>query len=707
VSEGKILKADKELVVVDESWSIDVPVECSLVVKTGAEDLQSYLKRKKGLSLEIRKISEMEIQGKIILIVKKGELGVSYPELKESESYILEIDDNKITICGFDDRGAIYGIYYLEDLMGFQDDAKIGKTKLVKKPLFRWRFATDFSLKFPDENLSFLSHVGVNCLYVHIFPFMEQLVPSDILPQDGINIVRNEKDLERVKDICSRAQKYGLDCYIYVRDTFPLTPKLAGEEKFMRPFPGYLENEIFEKFPDVRGSAANIEPRSMGWGGGEYLRRYDSELHNFCFSSPTFQLFIRETCKNLFKEIPNLKGTILELWDAMLWCDDSCPRCRGKSLSLRWAEYTKIIDESAKSVRREAETVVYPWGMTWNKEKRRDYISKIPKGTIIWCSPTDGAKQYIDGEYIHDFYWFDWSISVSEPGESYLSYVMATKETGKEPVVHLALGPYPPVPFINSKQLECGKKYGLVGYYAADAKSLYPSITAEVVKWSTREDQKTVEEEILPHIAKVDYGDAAAPLIIEGWRKMGEAHEKIPEGDYFFYWMEMAVPKLPLPLVDNLADFINMFKPWGIIPLRKLSDVQYLQKLMRCYVKSEKTSLEALDLFKKASKNPSSADQRENLEKALVSAEYFHAVAVSKRNMLNYLYIIQTEPWSDDRKVEIIKDELENVAILEECIRKEPILGYNCWWGWNIQPEALTKKVNDLKLALEILTKKS
>ena len=713
-SEGIMLKSDKELVVIDESWSITIPAECSIIVKTGAEDLQSYLKREKGLDLEIKRIGKVEEQEKVILVVKKGELGVAYPETREPESYGLEVDENRIVICGFDDRGAIYGIYYLEDLMSFRDDVKVEKVKLIKKPLFRWRFATDFTLKFPDENLSFLSHVGVNCLYIHIFPFMEQLVPSDILPEDGVNIVRKEEDLEKVKDICRRAEKYGLDCYIYVRDTFPLTPKIAGPDKklFMRPFPGYLENEIFNKFPEIRGSAANIEPKSKGWDGGEYLRSYGSRQHYgsdlecFCFSSPLYKSFIKETCKNLFREIPNLKGTILELWDGMLWCDDSCPRCKDKSLISRWAEFTKIIDESAKSVREDAETVVYPWGMTWNKAKRKEYISKIPRDTIVWCSPTDGAKQYVDGEYIHDFYWFDWSISVSEPGESYLTYLEAAKDTGKKPVVHLAVGPYPPVPFINSKQFEYGKKHGLEGYYAADAKSLCRSITAEIVKWSTWEDQKTVEEEILPLIAKVDYGEAAAPLVIEGWKKIGEAHEKIPEGDYFFYWMEMAVPKSPLPLVDNLADFVDLMNPWGIIPSRKLSDVGYLQNLMRCYIKSEKIALKALDLFKRASKKAVSEKQRTNLEKALVDAEYFHAVALSKRNMMNYLLLIQTEPWSNNKKAKIIQDEIKNVIVLKKCIEKEPLLGYNCWWGWNIQPEALRKKESDLKLALEILRKK-
>jgi hypothetical protein len=145
--------------------------------------------------------------------------------------------------------------------------------------------------------------------------------------------------------------------------------------------------------------------------------------------------------------------------------------------------------------------------------------------------------------------------------------------------------------------------------------------------------------------------------------------------------------------------------PWGIIPSRKLSDVGYLQKLMRCYIKSEKIALKALDLFKRASKKAVSEKQRTNLEKALVDAEYFHAVTLSKRNMMNYLLLIQTEPWSNNKKIKIIQDEIKNVIVLKKCIEKEPLLGYNCWWGWNIQPEALRKKEGDLKLALEILRK--
>ena len=90
-----------------------------------------------GLSLRLVRTDDIRRQKKVskIVYITKG----SVPELGEAldtpRSYRLIADEDRIILCGHDERGAAQVSYYLEDLMNMKR-APIVKKRRDQKTLF-------------------------------------------------------------------------------------------------------------------------------------------------------------------------------------------------------------------------------------------------------------------------------------------------------------------------------------------------------------------------------------------------------------------------------------------------------------------------------------------------------------------------------------------------------------------------------------------
>ena len=103
---------------VTEEWEIVIPENADRVILTAAKDLQDYFFTSMGLSLRLIRSNNIKVEAenglqKIVFITKEAT-----PELGESldtpRSYRFIASENRIVLCGYDERGAAQA--YLKSL---------------------------------------------------------------------------------------------------------------------------------------------------------------------------------------------------------------------------------------------------------------------------------------------------------------------------------------------------------------------------------------------------------------------------------------------------------------------------------------------------------------------------------------------------------------------------------------------------------------
>jgi len=575
-------------------------------------------------------------------------------------------------------------------------------------PVFRYRFGSSPTLKFTDEELCFLSHAGVNCLQIWHIPYMEKLTPSDMFPWNGEFIKEDKATVGFLNDIFDRAQKYGMDCYLFVRGTKPFTAYWdAMKHELIDP-----AAEIFEKFPDVKGSNMGMDSFPF-WPRGFYDRPP-------CFSSKNYQRFLKETCQNLFREIPNLKGIILEPMDGTLWCDDSCDACRGTSIVSRMVKYIKLLNDAAKSVRKDAKLVLYHWGFPHEDRSERDkLISEVPSDVLILNAWTDMIKQVIDGEFLHYGDHYDNTI-VPIPGEVYLADCETCKRTGHEFSTLITAGsnlnefrgiPCLPVPYSYAKIFFEVNNLGGISLFdhTGPLPTAVLNIGAEAYKWASWEPEPVVHE-IFEKIAERDFGSKAAPKVVEAWRQLDVAIQKQPVGSYYLDEAIGEAWNIQLYPAENVKKFIYVQKirgrEWRYRLFEKLLDLgqPYLQKIIKYFGLTVDELAKGVDLLHGAAALTTTDKQRAVIQEEITMAEAALCKVRSKVNFLNFLNaLIDNRPWLRQTMIELMKKERENSKQLKALLEKDERIGYDGWAGRMITPESLGKKILVMELELQRL----
>ena len=86
--------------------------------------------------------------------------------------------------------------------------------------------------------------------------------------------------------------------------------------------------------------------------------------------------------------------------------------------------------------------------------------------------------------------------------------------------------PYEPAPFQWARRyralMDAHERYGLCGTVDAHHFGWWPSVICEMAKWSLWEPETPLEE-LAAQLARRDYGAAAAPSVLDCWRKWSEA----------------------------------------------------------------------------------------------------------------------------------------------------------------------------------------
>lgn len=261
--------------------------------------------------------------------------------------------------------------------------------------LYAGALDNDIDLSYPDKLLDMYRSVGVNAIWLPVILY--QVVP---FPFDESYSVGWEKRVERLKELISKADKYGIKVYLYLNE------------------PRCMPTEFFDKYPQMKGRTTDMYS-AMCTSTSEVLKYLRNSVYALCEMVPDIGGFFAITCsENLTHCKSKNEG-------------EECERCKGAPISQLVAQVICAISEESRKVNPDIRTIAWTWA--WDdfmtKEEIRECINLLPKEVIIQCN-SEAQKEFTIGGISGNIR--DYSMSIPGPAPLALDIWDYAKEKGHE-----------------------------------------------------------------------------------------------------------------------------------------------------------------------------------------------------------------------------------------------------------------------------------
>ena len=463
----------------DDTFTIVIPKDSGEVLVTAAQDFQDYLFTSMDCSAAL---SRGKAAGKTICVGTYTQLGVAWDYEAVAASYVITVDDNTITVCGYDERGCAQGLYQLEDRMTLIRAPYLKKGTTHYAPAFSPRMIHSGygEEQFPDPHLSAIAHAGMDAICVFVKD--HDLTPVGYM--DFNNLIR-------------RASKYGLDVYAYSYFESKLHPDDPGAFNHYNSTYGML----FEKCPGFKGVILV----------GERVEFPSKDPH----VSPVRYF------NNTVDGLPTYKPT-----PGWFPCYD-------------YPQWLELLQKVIYAKKPDADIVL--WTYNWNRREKEDrlaLIDNLPKGITLMVTFEMG--NYHDMAEGFCCRTADYTISFPEYSPYFESEAQLAKEKGIKLYSQAnsagltwdyGVIPYDPFPELWVRRyrsmLEAREKFGLSGVMESHHFGFWPSFISRIEKLMVTQSNSS-NEDALRAVAAELYGPENVDEALHAWHLLSEAHTYYP-----------------------------------------------------------------------------------------------------------------------------------------------------------------------------------
>ncbi len=526
----KPVQSEIDEIEVESSWGICLEGNVGLVAIEAAKKLQEFMWSIMELRVTYSRLRKGEslntAQNYIRLILQEDNESVA--ELQESFS--IKITDNSVVISATHDKGIMRGTYYLQDIFEKRGGPYLKKEILEKHPCFTPRIIFSYFTIFgdvllnevgdpyPDGYLYNISRTGFNAIWIPAL--FRNMVKSSVFPEFGEG---SEIRLKNLNKLILRAEKYGLDVYLYVNE------------------PRGLRSEFYEKYPEVKGHSPKSE--------AENVLQSEKDFYALCTSTIEVKKYIEESTYRIFKSAPGLKGIIaITASEHITNCYSratketiNCPRCKERNPSEVVAEVLNLMNKGAKMANPGAEVIAWSW--SWNifiePNPQRKLINMLDNDIMLMTDFERGSTISVCGvkSVIEEY-----CISRTGPSQRICDQRNIIKETGRRFAAKIQLSnslecgsvPYIPVPGLMADKFDILKNTGIDGLMESWSFGCYPSINADVANRYTWEEYID-KNSILKELAMRFYGEDGSNEALEAWRCFDESFSQYPFHITFLY----------------------------------------------------------------------------------------------------------------------------------------------------------------------------
>ncbi|MDD4871781.1 MAG: hypothetical protein PHR77_14585 [Kiritimatiellae bacterium] len=476
-----------EMVLPEQGWKLVWNQRSTKVLQNAVQDFQDYLNKSMGVRVALDGRSSLEGRqslGRCIVVGTREQLSGCGIELKAPKDYEIVVTPEQVTVCGYDERGAMFGLYNLEARMNLREAPFLpGKLKTVRHSLYDVRLVHSWMgwMEWPDSLLSHLAHDGFDGIYASASanPNNDRTTAESSTDFYARLLFKIRKqDPARMRDLINRAARFGIKVYTPIIYQYMGTPESeAGLRKLVR--------DIIKEFPDIQGYILLTEGFwYKKWGGGHGASK-----------------------------------EYMEDW------------------ARNWSRAAAIVAEECHRVNPAIEILPWEYNIDFrpqNVEVKRYFIRQLPADTIPLLTWENGKSFEMDGMKgcLRDY-----AISQIGPAEVTQAQIGEARQRGMKVYsnadtfvcgAQLQTVPYHPFPYQWYERYKALEKYGVNGTLESWTTGYTPNFMTELRAWYCWSDVPPLEE-LLGAMASRNFGISGKEIVMKAWDIFSQAIRLVPD----------------------------------------------------------------------------------------------------------------------------------------------------------------------------------
>jgi len=475
-----------ELVVPEQAWRLVWNQRSSQVLQNAVQDFLDYLEKSMRVQVEVEardSLDGWQSLNRCIVVGTRDQLPKCGAALKGPKDYEILAGPQRVTVCGYDERGAMYGLYNLEARMNLREGPFLpADLHSVRHSLYSTRMVHSWMgwMEFPDPLLSYLAHDGFDGIFASVYanPNGDRTTAESSTEFYARLLFRvRPQDPARMRDLINRAARFGIKVYTPIIYQYLGTPESeAGLRKLVRA--------IVKEFPEIQGYVLLTEGFwYKKWGGGHGANRE----------------YLQDWARN-------------------------------------WSRAVGIVAEECHRINPSIEILPWEYNIDFrpqNADLKRYFIQQLPADTIPLLTWENGKSFEIDGM---QGYLRDYSLSQIGPAEVTHAQIEEARQRGMKVYSKVdafaswqfGTVPYLPFPYQWHDRYAALEKYGVNGTLESWSSGYSPSFIAELRAWSCWSGVPPFEE-LLEGIAARDFGFAGKERVLKAWDLFSRAIRLVPD----------------------------------------------------------------------------------------------------------------------------------------------------------------------------------
>jgi hypothetical protein len=459
-------------------WTLIIPSDASKVLRKAAENFRTYLAQAMQIQVTIEprdSFADLSSLEKAIVAAPREKLSGYGGDLKGRKDYQIEVSRDRIVVCGFDERGAMYGLYNLEFRMNLREAPFLpADLRSVRHSLYKARMTLSGLgyMEWPDEYLALLARYGFDSIFASTYAN-----PNGAVGAEYAHAQFRLQDPNKVHDLIERASQYGIDLYCQILYLWTGEPdNEAGLRKLVR--------DIVTEFPEVRGYVLLTE-------GFFYKTWFGAGGH----------------------------GKV-DLFD---W-------------TTNWAKGVAVVCDECHKINPAIEVLAWDYNVDFRPTQvdvKRHVITELPDSAIPLLTFENGKGFTIDGE---SGSLRDYAISQIGPAEVTEAQIAEAQRRGMKVYAKAdtwaswQYGSFPYLPFPQQwyARYKALEQYKVEGTLESWSYGFKPNFVAEMRAWYSWSDAPPLDE-LLHAMARRNFGAGVEDKVLAAWEHFSAAIRLNPD----------------------------------------------------------------------------------------------------------------------------------------------------------------------------------
>jgi len=466
----------QEFAIPAAGWKLAVRSDASPLLVSAAKDLQDYLAVSMNTQVTwapAESLADWQQLRGVIVAGTRDQLPGCGDALDGPKDYQIISTPERIVVCGYDERGVMFGLFNLEARMNLREAPILPRDlTTVRQSLYRSRIVQSWLGwdEFPDALLCHMAHDGIDAIFASVYAN-----PNGAESPWPYSELTRRQDPGKLREIIQRAAKYGIQVYAPIMFDNTGTPE---NEQALRK----LVRDNVQMFPEIRG----------------YILLTEGFMYKGFTADGT-----EEALRNWAKG---------------------------------WGRAVGIVTEEVHRVDPSIDVLTWEYNIDFRPTStavKRFAVATMPKDSIPLVTWENG-KGFELGPYRG--YLRDYSLSEVGPAEVAEAQIDEARKLGK-PVYAKAdtfatwqfgTMPYLPCPQQWFRRYDALAKYAIDGTMETWSTGYKPNFVSELRAWTCWSDAPP-RDELLRALARREFGPGNEERVLQAWDRFSEGIELVPD----------------------------------------------------------------------------------------------------------------------------------------------------------------------------------